>query len=78
MYDFSDIVCLCANHGDRELNRRILRKLGYSEYYNNINKDFHNNCHHYVCVNMSASVPNSLMRVCTNLFRESSKYVEFY
>ena len=78
IFYFSDIVCLFANHGDRDLNQRILRKLGYIEYYKQIAYDFHNNNRHYVVVNMSPHIFNINLRLCTNLFGERSPFVEFY
>ena len=75
---FSNIVTMFNNHGDRDLNQRILRKLGYSEYYKSIAKDFHSCSRHYVVVNMCANIVNLNLRLCSNLFFESSPYVEFY
>ena len=66
-----------ANHGDREMNRRILEKLGYREYYKRLLKDFMSKNRHYVVINLSAEIDSDL-RVCTNLFGENSKYTEFY
>ena len=66
-----------ANHGDREMNRRILEKLGYREYYQRLLKDFMSKNRHYVVINLSAEIDYDL-RVCTNLFGENSKYTEFY
>mgnify|MGYP006944941641 CR=1 FL=1 len=66
------------NHGDRLLNSRILRKLGYNEYEKAILKDFHHCNRHYVTINMSAHIDSISLRLCTNLFRESTKHVQFY
>lgn len=66
------------NHGDRDLNQRILRKVGYSEYYKEISKDFHQQNRHYVIINMSADIENLSLRLCTNIFHELTPYVEFY
>ena len=65
-----------ANHGDRDLNRRILERLGYKEYYSKFKRDFYEG-HHYVMINLSASVPMAL-RVSTNLFSENIQFAEFY
>ena len=62
------------NHGDRRMNRRVLEKLGYQEFYPDIDNDFMRKPRHYVMLNLSADVPFKL-RVCTNLFNE---YIEFY
>jgi len=75
---FSCMAVMFNNHGDRELNQRILRKLGYSEYYKAISKDFHTSNRHYVVVNMSADVEHTNLRLCTNLFNELSPFVVFY
>ena len=66
-----------ANHGDREMNQRILKKLGYREFYQRIAKDFKENPRHYVVINLSADVDCDL-RVCTNIFCEKTRYAEFY
>lgn len=66
------------NHGDRCLNQRILRKLGYSEYDKAISKDFHYCSRHYVVVNLSAQIESIDLRLCTNMFNECTPYVEFY
>lgn len=77
-FNFSNIVTMFNNHGDRDLNQRILRKLGYSEYHNAIAQDFHLYNRHYVVINMSAHVESLNLRICTNLFQESLPYVTFY
>lgn len=74
--DFSNLVTIFNNHGDRNLNRRILERLGYKEYYDKLKQDFIVG-YHYVLLNLSASVPIS-QRVATNLFHEKLPYVEFY
>ena len=66
-----------ANHGDRAMNRRILDRLGYREFYPRIAKDFHTNSRHYVVINLSADIDSDL-RVCTNIFAENTRYAEFY
>ena len=65
------------NHGDRMMNRRVLEKLGYHSFYNDIDEDFLNIPRHYVLLNLSAEIPFQL-RVCTNLFHENTRYIEFY
>ena len=65
------------NHGDRRMNRRVLEKLGYDEHYTDINKDFLLKPRHYVVLNLSPDVPFKL-RVCTNMFHENTRYIEFY
>ena len=62
------------NHGDRQMNRRILQKLGYNDYYESISKDFFKS-RHYVVINLSANIELQALRVCTNLF---GKYIQFY
>ena len=74
----SDVVTMFANHGDRDLNQRILRKLGYNEYYKAIANDFLKNNRHYAVINMSPFLTNNNLRLCTNLFCELSPFVEFY
>ena len=69
-------MTIFANHGDRDLNRRILDRLGYREYYNKFKRDFYQG-HHYVMINLSATVDMTL-RVSTNLFAENTKFAEFY
>ena len=59
------------------MNRRILEKLGYREYYQRILKDFMNTNRHYVVLNLSAEIDYDL-RVCTNIFAENTPYAEFY
>ena len=66
------------NHGDRSLNSRILRKLGYGEYEKAIAKDFHHYKRHYVLINMSAHIDSLTLRLCTNLFGETTPHVQFY
>ena len=65
------------NHGDRRMNKRVLERLGYQEFYTEIDKDFLLKPHHYVLLNLSAKVPFKL-RVCTNIFHENTRYIEFY
>ena len=77
-YISSNIVTIFNNHGDRDLNQRILRKLGYSEYFKAINDDFHHNNRHYVIINMSAEIESVSMRLCTNVFNESLPFIMFY
>ena len=72
------MVVLFDNHGNRGVNSRILQALGYNEYSKRIQEDFKNLKRHYVLVNMSAEIPSLNLRVCTNLFQESSKYILFY
>lgn len=66
-----------ANHGDRELNRRILERLGYKEFHNRIKRDFSENQFPYVLINLTAILDQSL-RVATNLFGENTRFAEFY
>jgi len=66
------------NHGDRELNQRILRKLGYSEYSKAISRDFSLCNIRYVVINLSAELETNQLRLSTNLFSENNRYVEFY
>ena len=73
----SNVVTIFPNHGDREMNRRILERLGYREYYQRVLKDFMANDRHYVVINLSADVDCDL-RVCTNIFAENTRYAEFY
>ena len=65
------------NHGDRDLNRRICMKHGYSEFYSQIAADFKANPRHYTVFNLSAEIDPSL-RISTNLFQENGKYIQFY
>ena len=65
------------NHGDRRMNQRVLEKLGYQEFYLDIDKDFLTIPRHYVVLNLSAEIPFKL-RVCTNMFHENTRYIEFY
>lgn len=65
------------NHGDRGMNRRVLEKIGYQEFYADIDQDFLTKPRHYVLLNLSADVPFKL-RVCTNLFHENTRFIEFY
>ena len=46
-----------SNHGDRRMNKRVLEKLGYQEFYADIDKDF---------------VVLSRLRVCTKIFHENT------
>ena len=68
---------LCQNHGDRDLNRRILDRLGYREYYPRIKKDFALNPFPYVLLNLTA-ILDQCLRVATNLFGENTEFAEFY
>ena len=72
----SNLVTIFANHGDRDLNRRILDRLGYREYYNKFKRDFYEG-YHYVMLNLSGTV-DMCLRVSTNLFSENTKFAEFY
>ena len=74
---FSNIVTMFPNHGDRLMNRRVLEKLGYHALYKDIDKDFLTKPRHYVVLNLSAETPFRL-RVCTNMFHENTRYIEFY
>ena len=65
------------NHGDRKMNQRMLVKLGYQEFYSDIDKDFLTKPRHYVLLNLSADIPLKL-RVCTNIFPENTRFIEFY
>ena len=71
------MVVLFNNHGDRKLNTRILQKLGYNEHVKAVEFDFKEHQRHYCLINKSAEL-NNLLRVCTNLFCERGKYIEFY
>ena len=66
-----------SNHGDRRMNRRVLEKLGYEEFYSEIDKDFLTKPRHYVLLNLCAETPFRL-RVSTNMFHENTQYIEFY
>ena len=66
------------NFGDRDLNKRILRKLGYSQYAKAIEHDFSYFKRHYVVLNLSALLESTDLRLATNLFGENTPYVEFY
>ena len=71
---FSNIVVMMKNHGDRELNQRILRKLGYSEYAKSISRDFSVSNIRYVVINLSAELESNQLRLSTNLFSENSPF----
>ena len=66
------------NHGDRDLNKRILDKIGYKEFSKRILADFHANNRHYVLIDLSADVSCNDLRVSTNLFGETIPHVVFY
>ena len=68
---------MLSNHGDRRMNKRVLEKLGYQEFYADIDKDFLVIPRHYVILNLTADIPFKL-RVCTKIFHENTKYIEFY
>lgn len=70
-------MLLCQNHGDRDLNRRILDRLGYREFHKRIQKDFALKPFPYVLINLTA-ILNQCLRVATNLFGENTKFAEFY
>ena len=74
----SNIITLFNNHGDRDLNKRILDKIGYKEYARRILADFHDDNRHYVLINLSADVNCNALRVSTNLFNEKIPHVLFY
>ena len=76
-YFGSNLVLLCQNHGDRDLNRRILDRLGYREFYHRIKRDFSENPFPYVLLNLTA-VLDQCLRVSTNLFGENTVFAEFY
>ena len=59
------------------MNRRVLEKLGYHALYREIDNDFLRKPRHYVLLNLSAEIP-FLLRVCTNMFHENTRYIEFY
>lgn len=73
----TDVIVLFANHGDKDLNTRIMRKLGYIKAYKQANCVW---CkpHGYVVINCAARLPHEHMRVSSNLFCEHHKYVEFF
>ena len=73
----SNIVTMFPNHGDRLMNRRVLEKLGYHALYQDIDKDFLTKPRHYVVLNLCAETPFRL-RVCTNMFHENTRFIEFY
>ena len=52
-------------------------KLGFQEFYADIDKDFLVIPRHYVILNLTADIPFKL-RVCTKIFHENTKYIEFY
>lgn len=70
-------MLLCQNHGDRELNRRILDRLGYREFYKRIKQDFDKVPYPYVLLNLTA-ILDQCLRVATNLFEENTVFAEFY
>ena len=49
-----------SNHGDRRMNKRVLEKLGYQEFYADIDKDFLVIPRHYVILNLTPDIPFKL------------------
>ena len=66
-------MLLCQNHGDRELNRRILDRLGYREFYKRIKEDFDKVPYPYVLLNLTA-IFDQCLRVATNLFGKNTVF----
>lgn len=73
-----DCVVLFENNGDTSLNNRIMKKLGYLRQFKEAIKDLYDLPHSYLVVNLSAKLPNRIMRVATNLFSEQNKFVQFF
>ena len=73
-----DTIVLFQNHGDADLNTRIMRKLGYMSAYRQSMEIWRSRKHPYIVINCSAKLPNNIMRVSTNLFAEIHPYVEFF
>ena len=73
-----DVVVLFENHGDAELNTRIMRKLGYIKAYKEALSTLKSNPYSYLVVNCSAKLSNSILRVSSNLFSERHQYIEFF
>ena len=73
-----DNIVLFQNHGDADLNNRIMRKLGYISAYRRSMDIFKKRKHPYIIVNCSAKLPHNNMRVATNLFSEEQPFVEFF
>ena len=73
-----DVIVLFENHGDADLNNRIMRKLGYTKAYKQGSTVFTSRPHSYIVVNCSAKLPHPSMRVGSNFFAENHPYMEFY
>jgi len=73
-----DVIVLFENHGDADLNNRIMRKLGYIKAYKQASSNIYCRAHAYIVVNCSAKIPHPAMRVASNLFSETHPYIEFY
>ena len=73
-----DVVVLFENHGDADLNTRIMRRLGYIKPYRQAVSIFKSIPHSYLVVNCSAKLSHSYLRVASNLFSERHEYIEFY
>ena len=73
-----DNIVLFQNHGDADLNNRIMRKLGYTNAYRQSLDIWKRRRHPYIIVNCSAKLPHNYMRVATNLFSEKEPFVEFF
>ena len=73
----TDVVVLFENHGDSDLNTRIMRKLGYSTTYKQAKKAL-SVPHGYLVINCNAKVPHKFLRISTNLFAENHQYIEFF
>ena len=73
-----DVVVLFENHGDADLNTRIMRKLGYINAYRQAVSTLKSIPHSYLVVNCSAKISHAYLRVASNLFSESHQYIEFY
>ena len=69
---------LFENHGDMTLNSRIMQRLGYLRQYKEAIKTVFEFPYSYLVLNLSAKLPNKIMRVASNIFSENSKYVEFF
>lgn len=72
-----DVFVLFENHGDAEVNKRIMRKLGYLGPYRELMKT-PRRPHCYIVVNCSAKLPHNILRVSTNLFSEEHDFVECF
>lgn len=73
-----DVIVLFENHGDANLNTRIMRKLGYIQAYKQAVTNMRLNPYSYIVVNCSAKLSSNYLRVCSNLFCEKHPYIEFY